>query len=63
VRCLLYAPGDVGALANGLRVPSTDTDLRRRLGETATCRAEAYSPTAIAPQIEAVYKQVLGRHE
>ena len=60
---LLYPPGDVAALANALRELSRDTDLRRRLGETAARRAEAYSPTAIAPQVEAVYKQALGRHE
>jgi glycosyltransferase involved in cell wall biosynthesis len=58
---LLYPPGDVAALANALRELSTG--LRRRLGETAARRAEAYTPTAIAPQVEAVYKQVLGRHE
>ena len=59
---ILYPPGDIAALANALRELSTDIHLRRRLGEAAARRAKAYSPRAIVPQVEAVYKQVLGRH-
>jgi glycosyltransferase involved in cell wall biosynthesis len=59
---LLYPPGDEAALAGALRELASDAGLRRRLGEAAARKAESYSPAAIAPQVEAVYKQALGKH-
>lgn len=58
---LLYPTGDVAALAEGLRVLAADAGLRRRLGEAARHRAEAFTPEVIGPQVLALYRSVLRR--
>jgi glycosyltransferase involved in cell wall biosynthesis len=55
---LLYAPGDVGALAAALRRLVGDEILRRRLGDAAVTSAARYAPGTIGPRTEAVYRSV-----
>jgi glycosyltransferase involved in cell wall biosynthesis len=52
---LLYAPGDVDALASALRRLRADPELRRRLGAAARASAGEFSPDAIALRIRDVY--------
>jgi len=58
---LLTEPGDIPALAAGLRRLITDRSLRGRLAETALeeCR-RVYSWSAVSGQIMQVYAQVVG---
>lgn len=58
---LLVPPGDVPALAASLRRLAGDEALRHRLGEAARKRALDFTPAAIAPQVLALYRTVLGR--
>lgn len=44
---LLAPPGDVGAFADRLAALMADADCRRRLGEAARQRVEAFSPTIV----------------
>ena len=58
---LLYPPGEVDALAHALQRVGHDAALRRRLGTAARGRAEDFTAERIAPQVMAVYEQMLGR--
>lgn len=58
---LLVPPGDVAALAAGLRRLAADEALRRRLGDAARLRALDFTPAAIASQVLALYRTVLER--
>ncbi len=58
---LLCPPGDVAALAAALRRLEADGDLRSRLGRAGRQRALDYTPAVVAPQVLALYHQVLGR--
>jgi D-inositol-3-phosphate glycosyltransferase len=55
------AARDPGALAEKIARLITDEGLRRRMGQRASCWAEAYSWRLIADQIVAVYDEVLSR--
>jgi glycosyltransferase involved in cell wall biosynthesis len=55
---LLYPPGDADLLANALLRLAGDVALRRRLGDAARESARAYSPAAVARQLEAVFRSV-----
>ncbi len=55
---LLYAPGDVDALAAAIRRLVGDEVLRRRLGDAAVRSAARYAPGTIGPKTEAVYRTV-----
>ncbi len=55
---LLYPPGDVGALAERLRLLASDPDLRARLGRAGARRAQAFSAEALAPLVLHAYQQV-----
>jgi glycosyltransferase involved in cell wall biosynthesis len=52
---LLYAPGDVPALAEALRRLAADPRLRSRLGAAARERARVFEPDRIAAQVQALY--------
>lgn len=58
---LLYPPGDVDALARALQRVGHDAALRQRLGTAARGRADDFTAERIAPQVMAVYEQMLGR--
>jgi glycosyltransferase involved in cell wall biosynthesis len=58
---LLYAPGDVPALAERLRRLGSDPGLRERLGAAGRERAGDYAPERVAAEITALYRQVLDR--
>jgi glycogen(starch) synthase len=49
---------DAAALADAVRRLTSDEPLRRRLGEGARERAEAFSPAALIPRYEAVYRRL-----
>jgi glycogen synthase len=49
---------DAAALADAVGRLTTDEPLRRRLGEGARYRAEAFSPGALIPRYEAVYRRL-----
>jgi glycosyltransferase involved in cell wall biosynthesis len=49
---------DAAALADAVGRLATDEPLRRRLGEGARERAEAFSPAALIPRYEAVYRRL-----
>jgi D-inositol-3-phosphate glycosyltransferase len=51
--------GDVEALADKITHLLTDELSRRRIGQRASCWAEAYAWPNIADQIEEVYREVL----
>ena len=58
---LLVLPGDVAALAAGLRRLAGDSALRARLGAAARRRASDFAPDRIAPKVMHVYRAVLDR--
>lgn len=58
---LLYPPGDVDALAAALTRIARDPDLRARLGEAGRARAAAFTPAAVAEQVQALYDELLAR--
>jgi glycosyltransferase involved in cell wall biosynthesis len=49
---------DVDGLARAVARLCRDEPLRRRLGEAARARAEAFSPRALVPRYEAVYRRL-----
>ena len=49
---------DAAALAEAVRRLAGDVPLRRRLAEGARARAEAFSPAALVPRYEAVYRRL-----
>ncbi len=55
---ILYPPGDIDALAAVLRRVSADGALRRRLGDAARVRAQAFAPGEVAAAVERVYRTV-----
>jgi glycosyltransferase involved in cell wall biosynthesis len=57
---LLYARGDIAALAQILIRLDTEPELRVRLGRAAARRAEDFSPAAILPMIRHAYELALG---
>lgn len=60
VNGVLYAPGDIDALAGALRRLSADSPLRVRLGSAARIRAQDFTAERIAPEVMAVYRRVAG---
>jgi glycosyltransferase involved in cell wall biosynthesis len=56
---LLVAPGDAPALARALERIVGDEALRERLARAAALRAGAFTPEAVVPQFEAVYRELL----
>ena len=56
---LLVPPGDPPALAAGLERVLSDTDLARRLGESARERAREFSWERVAAQLESVYEPIV----
>ncbi|MDQ6909405.1 MAG: glycosyltransferase family 4 protein [Actinomycetota bacterium] len=59
VNGMLYAPGDVDALAKRLRELAADPETRRRLGNAGRVRAADFSPERVAAQVMTVYRGVL----
>ncbi len=57
----LFTARGVDALAAAMRELSTDPQARERLGGAARHSIEAYHPTCVGEQLEAVYAEVLGR--
>jgi glycosyltransferase involved in cell wall biosynthesis len=55
---LLFAPGDVDALASALR-ELKDGELRSRLGSAAKARSEVFAPERIAAQVSTFYDRLL----
>src|SRR5205807_507382 len=55
----LIEPGNPGALAEGLRLLSTDEGLRKSMARAARERVTSYDWSAIVPRILAVYTQAL----
>jgi glycosyltransferase involved in cell wall biosynthesis len=58
---LLYAPGDVDAMARAIGRLSGDEVLRRRLGRAAVRSSARFAPTEIGPRTEDVYRSVATR--
>ncbi|MGI8900672.1 MAG: glycosyltransferase family 4 protein [Nocardioides sp.] len=58
---LLYPPGDADALARALRRLASEPALRAILGDAARERAEDFTAERIAPQVMAVYREVVRR--
>jgi glycosyltransferase involved in cell wall biosynthesis len=59
---LLVAPGGVGQLAEAMTLLSDDEKLRERLGQGGAKRVCEFSPQAIVPRIERLYRDtVAGR--
>lgn len=56
---LLVPPGDPDALAAAMTLLAGDGELRRRLGERAAQSAGRFSPEAVVPAIERLYRQTL----
>lgn len=57
---LLVPPGDVDALAGGIRQLLKDPELRARLGHAAAQRAAEYRASNVAQSVERAYASVLG---
>lgn len=57
---LLVPPGDPDALAAALQGLAADAELRRRLGDAARRRAEAFAPERMAPLVVELYRRILG---
>jgi glycosyltransferase involved in cell wall biosynthesis len=55
---LLVKPGDVGALREALCLLLSDPDARARMGQAALEHASRFSPAAVVPQLEDVYRLV-----
>jgi glycosyltransferase involved in cell wall biosynthesis len=58
---LLFPVGDVDALADRLARLAADPALRARLATAAHQRAEDYTPAAIVPRWDEIYRGVVGR--
>ncbi len=56
---LLCPPSDVDAIAERLQVLAADPLFRRRLGDAARRRANAFRPEVVAAQITRTYRQVV----
>ena len=54
---LLFAPGDVDALAGCLRLLGSDPALRDRLGRAATQSAARFRPEMLAPALLSVWQR------
>jgi glycosyltransferase involved in cell wall biosynthesis len=57
---LLVAPGDGVALRGALHRLLSDPDLRERLGRAALERVKRFTPATVVPQLEDVYRQLIG---
>ena len=55
---LLVPPGDVGALADALRLLAADGERRAGLGRHARASAERYRTSVVVPQFAALYDDV-----
>jgi phosphatidyl-myo-inositol alpha-mannosyltransferase len=60
VEGLLVPPGDVDALAGALRRLLEDPEAAKALGEAGRARARRYGWGVVGPEIEDVYREVLG---
>jgi glycosyltransferase involved in cell wall biosynthesis len=49
---------DVGGLADAVARIASDAGLRERMRDAARTRAEAFSPSALVPRYEAVYRRL-----
>ncbi len=58
---LLYATGDVQALADTLQRVATDSGLRERLGKAARRRARDFTPEVVADNVAKVYRATARR--
>jgi glycosyltransferase involved in cell wall biosynthesis len=55
----LVPPGDVEALRNRIRLLLEDAECRVQMGRAAAKRATNFYTSAVVPQIEQVYSQLL----
>lgn len=56
--CLLFPPGDVGALTHNLRRVESDAGMRERLAQRAVVDAQAYSARAMAERYMNLYREL-----
>jgi glycosyltransferase involved in cell wall biosynthesis len=56
---LLVNPGDVGALHRALRLLLADPGLCTRMGRAAIDRVKHFTPAAVVPQLEDVYRRLM----
>ena len=56
---ILVPPGDVGTFAAWVSRLTTDSGLRRRLGDAAKTRAKTFDASRMTKETEAVYQEVL----
>ena len=56
---ILVPPGDVGALRASILQLLADPERRTRMGQAGRQRAASYSASAVVPQIERVYEEVI----
>jgi glycosyltransferase involved in cell wall biosynthesis len=56
---LLVRPGDANAMANAMDKLLEDGNLRSRLAEAGTLKAQQYRPERVASEVEAVYAALL----
>jgi glycosyltransferase involved in cell wall biosynthesis len=60
---LLVAPGDSGALANGISRLAADSELRRRIGSNARTSVQSLSPDHIADEWNRLYVKIYNRDD
>jgi len=63
VNGLLATPGDPGSLAEAMTLLSEDEELRERLGRGAGDRARDFTPEAVLPRIEQLYRDTIAGGE